>query len=103
MNWLFHFFTEKTLLRHHNQQLVETNAALEEENAILRSDIRSLVNSSLSQAGVAPLPASDEPIKPIQRIRRPSFHQMRRTNEARQDYARSQEAAELHKTFKGAS
>lgn len=81
MTWLRNFWMQlsgakNAVLEAENARLIETNAVLEEENFALRSELRATVNSLLSGAGVAPLPAFEqEKPKPIQRIRRLTLHQ----------------------------
>jgi hypothetical protein len=88
------------LVESENRLLIETNAALEEENYRLRGEVRALTNSLLSGAGVTPLPpVNEEPPKPIQRIRHLTVHQERRLNELKAARIAVSEAKELRKRF----
>lgn len=70
---------EVALLRAENEQLAETNRALEEELILLRTDNRALVNAQLKQAGIVSLPELERPkMEPINRVRRLSLHQRQR-------------------------
>ena len=106
MNWLANWWRnlwtskETALLRAENERLAETNAVLEEELASARGEIRGLVNSALSQAGVTPLPPVNEaPMKPIQRVRHFTPTQKRRVDWATADKLKLLEAKEMRERF----
>ncbi len=79
-NWWRDLWTSKAfaVLEAESERLRETNAVLEQELAAARSEIRGLVNSALSHAGVTPLPLAEEVKIVTPRIRRLTFVQRQR-------------------------
>lgn len=90
--------TQFALVEAENQRLKETNAALEEENVLLRKESRALTNTILGQAGVAPLPPAEE-VKPVPRMRRMTTQQQRRVELTKAERTAITEAIELRKRF----
>lgn len=92
---------ELALTRAENARLAETNAVLEEELSKTRAELRGVINTVLSQAGVTPLPSvAEEAPKPIQRIRHLTLHQKRRADLNRETRAQTEEAKELAERVK---
>lgn len=81
-----------------NQRLKETNAAIEEELALVRRENRALTNTILGQAGVAPLPPAEE-LKPVPRMRRMTGQQQRRVQLNKEERTAITEAIELRRRF----
>lgn len=69
---------EVALLQAENQRLWDTNGVLQAELEQSRKETRAAVNTLLGQAGIAPLPPSEEVKPPAKRFRRLTFQQRQR-------------------------